>query len=231
MIIPGLAFLGVGLVASIKIGGGGNLHNLDMFWVFLVLVSAWAGKEIIHRIPEMGVLRNSLVFLVCLSLVIPVTYTVQYGAPLSLPAQDLMQESLAGINKNVMKYNQKGEVLFMDQRQLLTFGYIQGVPLTSDYEKKYLMEQALESNANYFKQFDQDLAQHRFVLIISEPLHIVFKGDDVNFGDENNDFVKWVSIPVLCYYQPLQTYTTIGVQLLVPRKQPLHDTRFTCPGT
>jgi len=230
MIIPGLAFLGVGLIASIKIGGGGNLHNLDMFWVFLLLVTAWAGKEIIPRIPEIGTLRNSLVFLACLSLLIPVTYTVQYGAPLSLPAQGLTQASLAGINKYVMKYNQKGEVLFMDQRQLLTFGYIQGIPLTSDYEKKYLMEQALESNANYFKQFDEDLARHRFVLIISEPLHYVIKGDDVNFGDENDDFVKWVSVPVLCYYEPLQTYTHVGVQLLVPRKQTLQDTRFTCPG-
>ncbi len=231
ILLPGAAFLGVGLVASTKIGGGSNLHNLDMFWVFLVLVSVWAGKEIIQRIPEKGALRNTLVFLVCLSLVIPVSYIVQYGAPLSLPAKDFTEDSLTSINKNVQKYNQKGEVLFMDQRQLLTFGSIQGVPLTSDYEKKYLMEQALESNANYFKQFDQDLARHRFVLIISEPLHFVIKGDDNNFSDENNDFVKWVSVPVLCYYQPLQTYAQVGVQLLVPRKQPLQDTRFSCPGS
>src|SRR5271157_1711525 len=230
ILLSGLAFLGVGLIASIKIGGGSNLHNLDMFWIFLVLVCAWAGKEIVQRIPENGTVRNSLVFLVCLSMVLPVTYTIQYGAPLSLSAQDFTQSSLTSINKNVMKYNQKGEVLFMDQRQLLTFGYIQGVALTSDYEKKYLMEMALENNASYFEQFDQDLARHRFVLIISQPLNIVFKTEDVNFPDENNAYVKWVSIPVLCYYQPLRTYSQIGVQLLVPRKETLQDTRFTCPN-
>ncbi|MDR3575591.1 MAG: hypothetical protein P4L50_17160 [Anaerolineaceae bacterium] len=230
MLIPGLAFLGVGLVASIKIGGGGNLHNLDMFWVFLVLVFAWAAKEIMQKIPEMGTWqRNRLILLVCLTLVIPVSYNIRYGAPLSLPAQDYTQNALASITKNAMRYNQKGQVLFMDQRQLLAFGYIQGIPLISDYEKKYLMEQALENNANYFKQFNQDLANHRFVLIISEPLHIVFKGDDLNFGDENDDFVNWVSSAVLCYYQPIQTYTQVGVQLLVPRKQPLQDNRITCP--
>ena len=231
IIIPGLAFLGVGLVASIKIGGGGNLHNLDMFWVFLVLVSAWSAKEIIHRIPEPGVQRNILVFLVCLTLLIPVSYTVRYGAPLSLPDQGITQGYLAGINKYAMRYNPMGEVLFLDQRQLLAFGYIQGIPLISDYEKKYLMEQALENNASYFKKFDQDLARHRFVLIVSEPLHYVLKGDDVNFGDENNEFVTWVSIPILCYYQPLKTYTQVGVQLLVPRKEPLQDTRFKCPDS
>ena len=148
-----------------------------------------------------------------------------------MPAKDYTQQSLASINKTVLNYNQKGKVLFLDQRQLLTFGDIQGVPLISDYEKKYLMEQALENNASYFKQFDLDLSQHRFDLIISEPLHIVFKGDDVNFGDENDDFVTWVSIPVLCYYQPLQTYAQVGVQLLVPRKQVLHDKKFVCPDS
>ena len=48
MVIPSLAFLAVGLIASAKIGGGSNLHNIDMFWITLALIAAWAWKEVCH---------------------------------------------------------------------------------------------------------------------------------------------------------------------------------------
>jgi len=31
----------------------------------------------------------------------------------------------------------------MDQRQLLTFGYVPKIPLVDDYEKKYMMDTAM----------------------------------------------------------------------------------------
>ena len=37
----------------------------------------------------------------------------------------------------------QGEILFMDQRQLLTFGYVRNVPLVPEYEKKVLMNAAM----------------------------------------------------------------------------------------
>jgi hypothetical protein len=40
-----LAFLGVGLVASVKIGGGGDLHNLDMFLIGMLFVAALAWRN------------------------------------------------------------------------------------------------------------------------------------------------------------------------------------------
>ena len=106
----------------------------------------------------------------------------------------------------------------MDQRQLLTFGYIQDMPLIPEYEKKYLMDQSMAGNELFFRDFYTDLANKRFALIISEPLYTNF--DDVSdaFNEENNAWVKWVSIPVLCYYTPIKTYRAVRVQLLVPRK-------------
>ena len=58
-----LAFLVVGLVASVKIGGGGDLHNMDMFLIGLLFTSALAwqnggsdwiqnGKMILHHILQ-----------------------------------------------------------------------------------------------------------------------------------------------------------------------------------
>ena len=104
----------------------------------------------------------------------------------------------------------------MDQRQLLTFGMIKNAPLVGDYEKKYMMDEALKGDAAYFQTFYQDLAHKRFSLIVSEPLETFQQHNGEIFGDEGDDFVKWVSIPVLCYYQPIATFSEAGVQLLEP---------------
>jgi hypothetical protein len=114
---------------------------------------------------------------------------------------------------------QQGEVLFMDQRQLLTFGYVKDVPLVPNYEKKFLMDRAMSNDAAYFEQFYKDLANHRFALIVSEPLKVKYnveKDSDYGFGEENDLWVKWVAEPVLRYYQPLATFKNRRLQLLVP---------------
>jgi hypothetical protein len=109
----------------------------------------------------------------------------------------------------------------MDQRQLLTFGYVTGVPLVPEYEKKMLMNEALSSNAAYFRPFYADLANHRFALIISDPLRTPIKDSSYQFGEENNAWVTWVSNPVLCYYQEEDTHKEVGVELLVPKSEPV----------
>ena len=48
--IPMIAFLIVGLIISTKIGGGGDLHNMDMFLVGLVFVAALAWNGAIQAI-------------------------------------------------------------------------------------------------------------------------------------------------------------------------------------
>jgi hypothetical protein len=62
------------------------------------------------------------------------------AAPISLPADSAVEEALSKINEEVELAAQEGEVLFMDQRQLLTFGYVPKIPLVVDYEKKFMMD-------------------------------------------------------------------------------------------
>ena len=87
-----------------------------------------------------------------------------------------------------------------------------------EYDKKVLINQAMSADAQYFSAFYKDLAAHRFSLIITNPLHENIQTDLNQFGEENNAWVKWVSTPVLCYYEPLNTLKKVTVQLLVPRK-------------
>ena len=49
--------------------------------------------------------------------------------------------------------NEEGEIIFVAERHLLTFGYIQHVPLIHDYEKIVLMEMALGNDQQYLDQF------------------------------------------------------------------------------
>jgi hypothetical protein len=136
-----------------------------------------------------------------------------------LPPAGLVAEALAETQTIVATAQEEGEVLFMDQRQLLTFGLVGDVPLVVEYEKKKLMDEAMAGNEAYFDGYYQDLAEHRFALIVSEPLRAEFQGDTFDFGNENDAWVKWVSIPMLCYYESKATYHEVGLELLVPRSE------------
>ena len=217
MLIISAAFLVVGLIASVKIGGGSNLHNLDNYLVTLVIIAAIALLAL--RDTHYPFTKQPLlVILTCIALVAPVTYALRGGTRLSLPAQETTNEVMNTISSTVNEYKDKGEILFMDQRQLLTFGMVKDVSLVDDYEKKYLMDQAMADNEDYFKGFYKDLIDSHFVLIVNEPSNYVIRGSESSFGEENDAYVKWVTIPVLCTYEPLYTSREIGVELLVPRQ-------------
>jgi hypothetical protein len=240
--LPLLAFLVVGLVASTKIGGGGDLHNLDMFLIgiFFAGAIAWkqGGRAWINRVAEsprwIQVVMLLLVALPAyqplmslrplafsddLNWLITLTDSDPAGKSLeSLPSAKDVDKSLAVIRQTVDSKKNSGEVLFMDQRQLLTFGYIQDVPLVPEYDKKLLMDKALSGDGAYFQTFYDDLATHRFSLIISNPLRVPIKDREYNFSEENNAWVKWVAGPVLCYYEPEETMKDVQVQLLVPQQ-------------
>ena len=110
----------------------------------------------------------------------------------------------------------------MDQRQLLTFGFVTGVPFVPEYEKKYMMDQAMGSNAQYFHSYYEDLAAKRFTLIVTEPLRSELKEEMGGaFTEENDAWVTWISNPTLCYYEPIYLSKRVNVELLVPKQNPV----------
>ena len=237
-----LAFLVVGLIVSVKIGGGGDLHNMDMFILGLMFAGAIAwrngGHEWIRQISQSPAWVRTVIILL---IVLPAFQSLLGLMPISinedmrwvmtladihptgpmpelLPSERDTEKSLNDIRTAVELASTQGNVLFMDQRQLLTFGYVKNVPLIPDYDKKVLINQAMSANASYFSEFYQDLADQRFSLIITNPLHEKIQTGLNPFGEENNSWVTWVSTPVLCYYEPLETLKKVTVQLLVPRQ-------------
>lgn len=245
VVLPSLAFLFVGLVASVKIGGGGDLHNMDMFIIGLMFAGAiaWRGGAF-GWIDDVGTMPFWVRCAILLLIMIPGYHALVLLRPIhinedittvatladivedplpnplpdTLPARADTKKALDRVRKEVAQAAQTGEVLFMDQRQLLTFGYITDVPLLPDYDKKLLINEALSENAQYFEGFYRDLASRRFSLIVSNPVNRRLNTNEGHFGEENNAWVKWVSTPLLCYYEPLDRLKRVDVELLVPRQ-------------
>ncbi len=252
-----------GLVVSVKIGGGSNLHNMDAYLSLLLAVFSWiifnklnleepvAGNTdeqnasteegLADYFPEntttspkklestgslVGGLPGSLVggltasIAACIAAVCLFTLFSRSALPV-FPAQETINRSLAVINRAVKEVKSPDpQVLFLTDRHLLTFGYIQGAKLIPEYERVFLMEMAMANNRAYLERFHEDLRTHRFDLIISEPLFIQQKGQGVRFGEENDAWVEQVSQKILCYYKPRTLLKDVRIQILIPREKP-----------
>lgn len=225
--LPTLAFAAVGTVASTKIGGGSNLHNLDMFLITLAILAGLAARAVAEKglhlwsaAPGPAWRQAAWRGLLALAVLVPAWNALNAGSPVRLPPQAIVDQALETIQAEVDRAQAQGEVLFMDHRQLLTFGYIRNIRLVSEYEMKFMMDQSMAGDPARFQAFYADLARQRFKLIVIHPLSLQFQGRDHNFGEENDAWVTWVAQALLCSYKPKVTLKEVGVQLLEPKKNP-----------
>jgi hypothetical protein len=214
-------FLG-GLIVSVKIGGGGDLHNMDAFLVLLLLVAASffsgqaAGEE--GSNPVWGPISSPVVaavLLVPLGFAIPkIGFLPRFDHSAARQDVQIIQEAASQAVAG------GGEVLFMTERQLLTFKIINGVPLVPEYEQIELMEMAMSGNRDYLEQFYSDLESGRFAIIIAEKQSLVEQGREDAFGEENNAWVRYVGAPLSCAYEPVESLASANLQIFVPAANP-----------
>ena len=242
--VLGVFFAG-GVIVSLKIGGGSNLHNLDAYMVILLVIASYFlfNRAKPDRNPaseppgsEAEQAKSSTISTLtnwglALALLIASIYTLDTRPPSAAPTDpQVLSENLEVIATAALEARQKGgEVLFLSNRQFLTFHNID-VPLVPDYERVFLMEVAMAGDPVYLGRFYDDLRNQRFALIVSEPLSKEEKDGRVNFGLENNAWVKNVSRYILCYYEPIQTLKEVQVQLLAPSPTlPVDSRKKNCP--
>jgi hypothetical protein len=234
-VILAVLFVG-GVVVSVKIGGGSNLHNLDAYLTLLLVIGCaifferFEPDQPTHKqrnlTTDQSVSPNLLMvlsenILIAGALVIPMYFILTTGS--QLPKHDFQaaQAALQVLNRSTQSIASRGgEVLFISQRQLLTFNNIKNVPLVPEDELVFLMEMAMAGNSAYLDAFHADITQQRFALIVSEPLVIQWQGRNHAFGEENDAWVREVSQPVLCYYAPTTTLDSVGLVLYTPRTSP-----------
>jgi hypothetical protein len=213
-----------GLVVSVKIGGGGDLHNLDAYLILLLIVSAtlfwgrYAAEQEGSGVPE-----GPAVFPwtgLALAIAVPAVFAVAQGAPLVLRDAAAAYAAIAQVRQSVDGVTRKGgKVLFIDQRMLLTFGDLPGVPLIEPYDKEILVEMVMARNEGYLAAFRQALREQRYDMIVVGPIWTLYKDRNKPWSEENNIWVGSVASLLDCEYQGV-TLKVIQSGLYVPRRHP-----------
>lgn len=216
--IPAVLFAG-GLVVSVKIGGGSNLHNLDAFLAALMILGSYtaANKWQLDREPQAG--KTPTPGLLFMSIIwMPICFAIGLGRPLrsfDIQQANRAMENITAIVESTAERG--GTVLFISQRHLQTLGYVQGVELIPEYETVFLMEMAMSGNEEYLEQFRRDLKNRRFDLIVVDALSTQIQDRDEDFAEENNAWVTEVSFPILESYKVVATFEMPPTQILAPR--------------
>lgn len=191
-----------GLIVSVKIGGGTNLHNLDAFLVVLLIVVVYFFTQTAVDSSGSGISYRPGWLHVSLLLLFPALFAVGYGSPApeldKKAAFQILDELQAHVDEAV---RDGGEVLFISNRHLITFGYIQGVEIVHDYENLLLMEMAMANNQDYLNALEIDMKAQKFSLIVNNPFPVIYKAPKkYSLAQENNIYLRRVNPRVLCYY-------------------------------
>ena len=188
------------LVVSTKIGGGGDLHNMDTYAVLVGIVAAYfVGGQV--QVESGGSPLQVWSWPVLITaMVIPLLFLVPLLSPRPNYDDGMDQQAYGQLTQAVNEAGQNGPVLFINERQLIALGDVD-VPLVYDYEVVTLMEMAMSGNQVYLNRFYDDLAGHRFAAIVATKQNLGIKEDGA-FFEENNVWNTHVSPYILCYYTP-----------------------------
>jgi hypothetical protein len=205
-----------GMTVSVKIGGGADLHNMDAFLVMLALiaVSFFATRVVGEREakPAWGLIHWSVAVS---ALLVPIGFALPQIGFFQSYDQTTVGKDIRMLQESTKNVN--GEILFVTERQLLTFDEIQNVSLVPEYEQMELMEMAMSGNRDYLEKFYADLQNHRFALLIAEEQKFTQQKQGA-FIEENNAWVRLVGAPILCNYKPVATLSSTNIQIFIPRE-------------
>ena len=208
-----------GLVVSMKIGGGVDIHNLDAYLSALLIVAAYVvfGKNT----SEVG--GDSKPFtlpwgLVLLLVAVPAWFLLGANGGFRIYNSARAQTVIQKIQAYVDDANtQDREILFITQRHLISMHMLSDVTMVPEYEREELMEMAMGNNQEYLQIFRADMESQRFAAIVVDPLAYRLLGKNYAFGEENNAWVRRVMKHILCNYQEDIIFPEDQVAIYLPQ--------------
>jgi hypothetical protein len=224
--ILGIFFAG-STVVSLRAGGGYDMHNYDSFLLLLLIIGCFLGIDAVYLDNsghlEKPPLRNYGILV--LLLIIPVLAarpSTSTNVQLANPQIEQTLQDVRKILEGSTASDVNHPVLFIDQRQLLVFNEIKDNNIFVPYEKIELMEMAMARNKEYKSQFQSDVKNQKFSLIVSEILQPWDKPYNPNSFErdwyENNVWVDVVATPILNYYTPIYVNKDFGIAIYAPKE-------------
>ena len=213
-----ILFLG-GLVVSLKIGGGANVHNMDAYLSLLLIVFAYL--IFARYCPEGGGTAQPVALhwpIIVLLLINPIWSFIQFGIGFGSYDSARTEAVMTSLQEYVDRTNaQGGEILFITQRHLISMHMLKGVTLASEYEREDLMEIAMANNAQALRKFQEDMENQRFALILVDPLNYNILSRRRGFAEENNVWVTRIMKHILCNYREETIFPADDIALYVPQ--------------
>jgi hypothetical protein len=212
-------FLG-GLVVSLKIGGGANLHNMDAYFSLLLIVFAYL--IFARYTPEPGGVAQPvrLHWLLILALIVMPTWSyLQFNIGFRTENPARTQDVLTDLQQYVDRVNEGGgEILFITQRHLISMHMLENVTLVPEYEREDLMEIAMSNNIQHIQKFREDMEDQRFALIVVDPLNYNILSKQRSFAEENNVWVTRIMKHILCNYREEAVFPADEIALYMPQE-------------
>jgi len=214
-----ILFLG-GLVVSLKIGGGADLHNMDAYFVLLLVVFAYL--MFARYIREDGSFNQPVVLhwmVVVFLVIMPVWTQLKSNAGIRPFDASRTEKVLRTLQERVDSVSGTDrEILFITQRHLISMHMLQNVNLVPEYEREDLMEWAMSNNDEYLGNFRSDMEAQRFALIVVDPLKFNYLGGNYSFGEENNVWVRRIMKHILCNYGLDVVFPEDQIALYIPQE-------------
>ena len=213
-------FLG-GLVVSLKIGGGANLHNMDAYFSLLLIVFAYFAFA--RYQPEHGGTAQPVPLhwlLIVALIVMPAWSYLQFNIGFRGPGDTARtQDVLTQLQERIDQVKvQDGEILFITQRHLISMHMLDRVTLVPEYEREDLMEIAMANDIAHIQTFREDMEDQRFALIVVDPLNYNVLSRQRSFAEENNVWVTRIMKHILCNYREEIAFPEDEIALYVPQQ-------------
>ncbi len=215
--LMGFIFLTGGVIVSVKIGAGGDLHDLDLFLIFLLILANDCVCRLTHgTLDKLDLWPEFPRGLALIAFMGPILWMLATRQEKNVIPPGKGVEELQIISHEVEKAALEGDVLFIGQRQLLAFGFIENVPLVPEYELVEVMDHAMAGDQAYFQEFYQDLEEGRFSLIVASGMSIEKHRVPHSFEEESEAWRKYVAIKLFEWYAPRVKLDDVGVWLYEP---------------
>jgi hypothetical protein len=214
-----LIFLMGGILVSIKVGGGSDLHNMDAFFILFLTFALSIGfnKFTMEDKTEHKPYKINILFLFAV-IILPVISSIRLGSVMHFPSAGVTQRELWVICELLDSVkNDNREVLFISEKQLVTYHFCGEVRFSKDYEKIPLMEWAMSNNNLELHKFYEALQKRNFSMIIMDSVYMQRQKKGDVFWIENNLWTDKVLHYVLENYQWVIGFERGKINILIPK--------------